>query len=260
VVDGDLAWSKEFGRSGIRHALSNAIDDATPGLVDRLASDPSAYLQLLTITQLASDEADELLRETVIAARHARLSWEQIGSALGLSRQEALLRFGPKMPESLAQDDQSNAIVPTVGATSITGGLGYPPIGTRVGGALDELAQLQRAGNYGWHAVSYSGGYFTVQFDTQQWEHVTTTGKTPPGDGWQRVSRFAFWVYWARPTGLPILPGNPEPKAFYSEGKLKRALLRNEAARQQGAAAGTGTVNDSVGQVIGAAARLLDSF
>ena len=270
MVINESEWSREFARSTVRDALAQIIDDATPGLIERLATDPAAYAQLLAVTHLVAEEAEELLRETAISARHAGLNWEQVGAAIDLDRQAAQRRFGPKKAElaeplepdipeqSAALGDQLTApqLVPGHGQALTPGGhlapIGgelaavtsgqlaayadgtqatpllrpYPPLGTRdtVFEGDDNRWTFGTAGQYGWHPVSFSGSTWTVEFDNQQWEFDITTGKEPKGPGWQRIGRYAFAVYWTRPTGRPILPGNPDPGAFTSEKKLKMAL------------------------------------
>ncbi|MCL2594606.1 MAG: hypothetical protein FWD83_03685 [Promicromonosporaceae bacterium] len=203
----DIEWSVEFARDTVRDSLAAIIDEATPGLISRLANDPKAYLQLLAVTKLVSDEATELLQETATSARHAGLNWERIGSALEMSRQEAQQRFG-------ADTHDRTMLVPVV--SHLDAVAGHLPLGTRVTIPLsaDEMAGLALAGNYGWHGVAFSSTTWTLEFDEQQWEHATTMRKKPPeGEGWQPIGRY-FHRYWKRPTGLPILPGSPNPSTF----------------------------------------------
>jgi len=178
---------------------------------------------------MVSEEADELLRETVISARYAGLNWEQIGKPLGLSRQEAQQKFSAFQADGSGGTDlvehQANkvATLPAVGTTVVV------PRGKGAGNDGEvplNIAGLNRAGQYGWHAVSFDTNSWTLQFDNQQWQHayIAGVGKMPKGDGWQRIGRNSIWVYFARPTHLPILPGNPPISAFRSEWKLQDAL------------------------------------
>jgi len=193
-------WTLDFARPQIRDSLSQLIDDTTPGLIDRLGTDAKAYKDLVAVTHIVATEAEEILRETVIAARHAGLNWEEIGEQIGLSRQEAMLRFTPK---------SGTEPVGNVGAAATTES--GQPIGTRItiGTPSNELKTLQRAGEYGWHAVGFDYSSWTLEYDNRQWEHASTLRKEPPGSGWERVGRWGPTVWWKRPTEKPVLPGNP---------------------------------------------------
>ncbi|MCL1801284.1 MAG: hypothetical protein FWG25_07995 [Promicromonosporaceae bacterium] len=252
MPENDVEWTVEFARNNVRDAIAKIVDDATPGLIERLAGDPSAYGQLVAITKLVSDEADQLLRETVISARHSGLNWERIGDVVGMSRQEAQQTYGSKIDD--AAIDASNALMIAPGAQADMTAHRLPPIGTRVHTKLDELVQLNRGGPYGWHAVAYQGGYFVMEFDDQQWNHATSYRNPPPGGGWQRIARWGPWIYWARPTGLPILPGAPEPNSFASDSRLRKELRRNLEGGAPGLnAGGLQTVGNLGGAVIGGA-------
>ena len=246
----EVEWSREFARSTVRDALAQIIDDNTPGLIERLANDLKAYQELLAVTHLVAEEAEELLRETALSARHAGLNWEQVGQAVELDRQAAQRRFGPKRaeldelsePDNVALLDAGNNFSPqaagmaarVAAALTTPAGTGleirnprpYPPLGTRgtVTEGDDNRWTFNTAGQYGWHPISFSGWTWTVVFDNQQWEFDITTGRAPKGEGWQRIGRYAFAVYWTRPTGRPILPGNPDPAAFQSQRKLNKEL------------------------------------
>ncbi len=54
--------------------------------VDSLPRDPSSALRILTESE---HELDRIRRTQVIAARAAGASWQQIGDALGVTRQSA---------------------------------------------------------------------------------------------------------------------------------------------------------------------------
>ena len=225
MVANDWQWSVEFAKSGVRRGVAQLVDDATPGLVDRLASDPQAFKQVLAVTNLVVAEAEELLQETATSARHAGLGWEEIGDAIGLTRQEAQLRFAasPANAANSANATSGQALV-APGMASGTASGGYPPIGTLVRIETGDDSIINRAGPHGWHGVDFSSTDWTLQFDDQQWEHKKTMRKEPAGEGWQRIGRWGPAVFWKRPTGLPILPGNPRPESFTSKGRLERAV------------------------------------
>jgi hypothetical protein len=216
VVENITEWTREFAKSGVRDSLAQIVDESTPGITNRLGSDPNAFAELIAVTHLVAEEAEALLRETVLSARNAGLNWEQIGAIVGASRQAAQQRFttGPGAGRLTSAERDPD---------------GLPPIGTRVTishtfTATDEIKMLNRAGAYGWHAVAFTTETWTFEFDNRQWHHAVTYGKEPNGGGWERIGRWALSVFWARPTDLPILPGNPEPEAFKSDKKLQKAL------------------------------------
>jgi hypothetical protein len=68
-------------------------------LLDRLPSDPLAALRELTRTEA---ELGELRRQVVANARTAGVSWDQIGEALGITRQSAWQYFSRPARESMA--------------------------------------------------------------------------------------------------------------------------------------------------------------
>ncbi|MCL1801283.1 MAG: hypothetical protein FWG25_07990 [Promicromonosporaceae bacterium] len=217
----DVEWTVAFARDGVRDSIASIVDDATPGLIDRLASDPNAFRQLLAVTKMVVDEGEELLRETAISARHAGLNWERIGEAMGMTRQEAQKRFSPRPTDdddAAAQFGASGNAVDANGlaANAPPGSQQIAP-GTRIVIPLasDEMSVLNQLGSYGWHGVGFTSSTWTIAFDpTQQWEHAYTMRKPPKrGEGWQQIGRWGL-MYWRRPTGEPILPGAPDPRTF----------------------------------------------
>lgn len=135
---------------------------------------------------------------------------------------------------------------------------GYPPAGTRatIETPNDELGMLNRAGRYGWRGVAFTMGTWTLEFDGAQWTHATSYFGPPAGDGWQRIGRWYFWVYWAKPLYLPVMPGNPAPEDLASEKKLRRALARQGAAPGHSVVSG---VLDGVRDFIEDAAHAVES-
>jgi hypothetical protein len=235
MVGNTTDWTREFARPQVRDTLAKVIDESTPGLIDRLGSDPNAYADLLAVTHLVSEEADELLRETVISARHSGMNWEQIGEVLGISRQAAQQKFSAASTADVA--DVANpafpiSLTPNATAPAMLNYADLPPVGTQVmididyTGGSEEVKMLNRAGQYGWHGVAFTAETWTLEFDNRQWQHLSSFAKEPFGGGWQRIGRFLWSVWWARPTNLPILPGNPDPHSFKSQRKLEKELRR----------------------------------
>jgi len=257
-TDSNIEWTLEFGEEKVHDALARLVDEITPGLIDRLATDPNAYGELITASELVATRAEGLLAETVLSARHAGLTWAQVGKALGIDGQAAQQRFTGTQREDLrerfrrleaeTQHDTEQYATTSTAIGQNTDDPRLPPVGTRVTVDNDEFAQVQRGGAYGWHGVAFTSWTWTLEFDNQQWEHATTyLNKPPAGDGWQRIGRWGTVVYWKRPTNLPILPGAPKPESFYSEKKLAKELERNRADGKPNYEAAT-----AVGQVLGA--------
>lgn len=232
-MENTIDWTREFARPQVRDTLAKVIDESTPGLIDRLGSDPKAYADLIAVTHLVSEEADQLLRETIISARHSGLNWEQIGDVLGISRQAAQQKFSAPVDSSLdVHSSTVQDLSPIPPATNTLNYSALPPVGTQVtidasySGDSEDVKLLNRAGQYGWHGVAFTAETWTLEFDNRQWQHLSSFAKEPYGGGWQRIGRFLWSVWWARPTNLPILPGNPDPHSFRSQRKLEKELRR----------------------------------
>lgn len=73
---------------------------------DALPDEPLAALRVLTDS---GHELDRIRREQVIAARSAGASWQQIGDALGVTRQSAWESFTATTREALASNVDANS-------------------------------------------------------------------------------------------------------------------------------------------------------
>ena len=74
-------------------------------VTEELPSDPLDALRELTRTEA---ELDELRRKQVAAARDAGATWEQVGEALGVSRQSAWEYYTKRTRADLAANAASN--------------------------------------------------------------------------------------------------------------------------------------------------------
>ena len=175
------------------HGLARTIVESRPGLAERLHTDPQAHLELVGLAASAKAETVVLLSGAVRSARGAGCTWSQIGDVLGITRQAAQQQYG---------DDGQPDPSPTGPNEAMT----LMPLT-----AFNEMAVLDRAGEYGWHSVAYGPFFHRVERDGRRWEHARTLlGARPSGDGWQPVgSGWAWWSYWARPTDEPAQSGNP---------------------------------------------------
>jgi uncharacterized NAD(P)/FAD-binding protein YdhS len=75
-------------------------------VIDELPADPLDALRALTRTEA---ELDELRRKQVAAARDAGATWEQVGDALGMSRQSAWEYYAAGARSQLAANAAANA-------------------------------------------------------------------------------------------------------------------------------------------------------
>jgi hypothetical protein len=75
-------------------------------IADALPSNPLDALRDLTAGEA---ELDRLRRESVRAARIAGASWDEIGAALGMTRQSAWEYFSRETRTSLARNVEANA-------------------------------------------------------------------------------------------------------------------------------------------------------
>ncbi len=73
--------------------------------VDELPKDPLSALRMLTESE---HELERIRRQQVIAARAAGASWQQIGDALGVSRQSAWEAFTAATRAALADNVEAN--------------------------------------------------------------------------------------------------------------------------------------------------------
>ncbi len=73
---------------------------------ESLPADPLAALRVLTDSEL---ELDRIRRMQVVAARAAGASWQQIGDALGVTRQSAWESFTAETRAALASNVDANS-------------------------------------------------------------------------------------------------------------------------------------------------------
>ena len=86
---------------------SSGYPDSVSGIVvpESLPQDPLAALRVLTDSE---HELERIRREQVIAARAAGASWQQIGDALGVTRQSAWESFTTEARAALASNVDAN--------------------------------------------------------------------------------------------------------------------------------------------------------
>lgn len=74
-------------------------------VAEKLPADPLDALRELTRSEA---ELDELRRERITAARATGASWEQVGEALGISRQSAWEYYSAEVRNQLAANAAAN--------------------------------------------------------------------------------------------------------------------------------------------------------
>ncbi len=74
-------------------------------VADKLPADPLEALRALART---AAELDELRRQQVAAARAAGATWEQVGEALGMSRQSAWESYAARTRDEIAANAAGN--------------------------------------------------------------------------------------------------------------------------------------------------------
>lgn len=207
--------------------IERLIDSLTPGNVERIAKDAAVFDEVILVTAMAVSEAEQLLLDAVTSARSAGRTWTQIGNVLGISRQEAQARFtgvgkrnaGPNSPNETALTTTESA-----GADTDLQALGFPNRRAMRNLPFRDVDALNQAGKFGWHSVKVgmnvqrSAANHIIEQAEEQWEHAYTgpLKKMPASEGWRKIDSPRGWgiAYWARPSGTPVLPGNPDPERF----------------------------------------------
>ena len=225
VVENLREWTLEYAKPMISNGLEHLVDAVTPGLAARFATDPNAHDEHIAVLGLASSEAESMLGDAVLAARNSGRTWTQIAEALGIDRATAQARFSA-----------NNAEVTKIG-TALTASAPEPQLEPGQAVSAPTLGSVRRIqnlkwsksnelnllGSYGWRVTNvelnsaWTAMIATAELDNQQWEYEVTgrKKKTPPGIGWTQVDGSSGWttgVFWARPTGRQVMPGNPEPR------------------------------------------------
>ncbi len=146
---------------------------------------------VLAATQVGSEHAQGLLRQSVAAARHAGHNWTAIGEQLGVTKQAAQQRYAS--PEAPVAGPRQRLLKPVT--------------------ALNEMDKLAVAGAYGWHSISFGWLHHLLEESDQQWEHQRDAFPLPgnrnrlESQGWVLIGTTYPWQYLKRPLGTPPMPG-----------------------------------------------------
>lgn len=145
------------------------------------------YLDLVQAAALVAEEGNTSLRQWVSAARRAGASWEQIGGALGVSRQAVQRRFGP-----IGDEPEPLAAKRVRGMTS-----------------FNEVTRMTDEGANGYELVGGGPLFLDFRFVGEPVENVrvasTRSGRTiaeMEGEGWtHQFSWFPFHYFSRRAAG-----------------------------------------------------------
>lgn len=85
-------------------------------MTESLPEDPLVALRVLADSEV---EIDRIRRDRVRAARAAGASWQQIGDALGISRQSAWESFTADVKTALSRNVDANESLDEVGAMEL---------------------------------------------------------------------------------------------------------------------------------------------
>lgn len=142
------------------------------------------YLDLVQAAAVVAEEGDHSLQRWVSATRRAGASWEQIGTALGVSRQAAQKRFGESFDEVEGPTERR--------VTGVT--------------AFNEVQVLDEYGADDWEVVraSWLTLYFRkVDHPVENVRRVTLRRGKPisemEADGWTHVFSWYPYTYYTRP-------------------------------------------------------------
>lgn len=157
--------------SDLKGQLERAIL-AQAGVTPEDPADPSSLLRLVDASTQAVDLCGQIQRTSVHQARRAEVSWSDIGSVMGITRQAAQQRFAPETEPA----PQSQELRHLRGAT-----------------AFNEMQMLHYEGLAGWHLVGFGPLFLTLQASTQVWEHQRVLSLSP----WKarRALEAEGWIY-----------------------------------------------------------------
>ena len=144
------------------------------------------FLEAITVAHLVADEGRVGLHRWVDAARRAGLSWTEIGTALGISKQAAQQRFkSSEMSDDLTGDDGEEIV--RLGAT-----------------AFNEMSILRDEGRKGRELVRTGALTLVFRLTGNPWEYRRRVGMASmtaemKKSGWIYVSSWIPFHYFKRP-------------------------------------------------------------
>lgn len=175
------------GRTSAREMLHQELASLSPVAEPQSAPE---FLQTVAAAHEIDTEARQLLQHSVLAAREAGATWRDIGKTLGISKQAAQKRFAlPEKLPDLTLDPDERLLGPI--------------------NMVDEIAELNLAGRYGWHSVDFGIAHHRVVHSQNQWEHCRVTGTKRVSEmedqGWVVIGKSFPYTFLKRDTGSPAL-------------------------------------------------------
>lgn len=159
-----------------------AWQQETRGEINEMVLDD--YLDLVQAAAIAADEGEHSLKRWVSASRRTGASWEQIGRALGVSRQAAQKRFGESFDESVTPNEKK--------VRGVT--------------AFNEVEVLAEQGAAGYEVIRASWGTLFFRHVGHPVENVRRVSMRQSSvisemesSGWTFVFRWTPYTYYTRP-------------------------------------------------------------
>lgn len=140
---------------------------------------------LIEAAAVVADEARVSLQKWVLAGRRSGMSWSDVGTTLGISKQAAQQKFG--LPEDNTPDHSDDLRLVKVKAT-----------------AFDEIAVLHYEGERGFELISVGLQALLFRPSPLRWAYRRTIGlthkdKALESEGWVHVATWFLFHYFKRP-------------------------------------------------------------
>ncbi len=140
------------------------------------------YRPVIEAASIAADEARATLHHWVEAGRRAGMSWNEIGTLLGVSKQAAQKRFGAGEAEAAP----FGTIAIALGTTART-----------------EDEHLAIEGEAGRELIGADAAHLRFRQTQQRWEHLRSVGPVAEDEGqaggWIPAARWFVFEYYKRP-------------------------------------------------------------
>lgn len=142
------------------------------------------YLDLVQAASVAAEEGNLSLQRWVSASRRAGASWEQVGEALGVSRQAAQKRFGESFDDSVSPSEKRVAMVTAFNEVQIL---------------ADEGAAGYEVVRAGWGVLYFRHVGHAVENVRRVSVRQSSVISEMEAQGWTFVFRWTPYTYYTRP-------------------------------------------------------------